>query len=838
MMTIENNIERGYKTVIAALVLSLLATVGVNAQLGGSTYTISQSNTAYVGQTTVFTVSGPNIYGTNSWSTTRGNLSSTNGLSTTVTWTSSGSTSISVNVVDDWFNVYFTSKLLTVTVPLSAGSINGAQTICYNGDPSTLGNTSSASGGSGGYTYQWQYSNNGSSGWTNISGATSTTYNPPGGLTSSRWYRRRVKSGLNSTDYTTSVKVTVNSLMLPGTLNGVQTVCYGGNPSTIGNAISPTGGSGSYTYQWQYSSNGSSWTNISGATSISYDPPGGLTATRWYRRRVQTCGETQYTGPVKVTVNPTLNSGSVGGTQTICQGGQPITLSNISSPTGSNGSYTYLWQYSANGSSGWTNISGATLANYSPPAGLTTSRWYRRGVSSCSQTKHSSPVKVTVHQSLSLPTGSTSFTRCGSGTLTLSQTLATGANTLRWYAASSGGSYLHQGSSYTTPSLSSNTTYYVSSYNSTAGCESATRKAISVTVTPTSIWYADTDGDGFGDASVSQSACSQPSGYVSNKTDICPSTYGSYEGCTYARPSLSDENYIYVRQYQDTVTSPNQVDENSDLIEQVSYFDGLGRPMQQLAIRGGGTPVIASASAWEMDWTLGSGGTDFFNQNGATSENQRESGTTPYGTTGLLWKCGNDALNNADGGWNTDYIAVDKTATYRYSVWVKRTHSQNGKTYHGTQNVNTLTGGAHANPYFWQGDLPQIDVWYLMVGVIHPYDYSGGDSGVSGVYDLQGNKVLDGTEYRWGSGTTTSRFRSYLYFATDTDVRQYFWNPSLQNMSGREASLSHVLEQQPSDLVTHVEYDSYGRQSKEYLPYFEPEGSRGSYRGDVSLQTK
>ncbi len=36
---------------------------------------------------------------------------------------------------------------------------------------------------------------------------------------------------------------------------------------------------------------------------------------------------------------------------------------------------------------------------------------------------------------------------------------------------------------------------------------------------PNAIWYADTDGDGFGDLSLTQNSCTQPLGYVSNSTD-------------------------------------------------------------------------------------------------------------------------------------------------------------------------------------------------------------------------------------------------------------------------------------------------------------------------------
>ncbi|WP_350291381.1 hypothetical protein, partial [uncultured Croceitalea sp.] len=185
---------------------------------GGGSYTITpSSNSHVVGQTTVFTVSGPNILGAQNWSSSGGNVSTTTGLSTTVTWTSSGAALVSVTVADNMFNYHNVSLFVTVTQALNSGSITGAQTLCYGGNPGTLSNSASASGGSGSYSYQWQYSNNGSSGWSSIGGATSTSYNPPGGLTASRWYRRRVISG-GVTKYTNSVKVTVYSNLVAGSI--------------------------------------------------------------------------------------------------------------------------------------------------------------------------------------------------------------------------------------------------------------------------------------------------------------------------------------------------------------------------------------------------------------------------------------------------------------------------------------------------------------------------------------------------------------------------------------------------------------------------------------------
>lgn len=40
------------------------------------------------------------------------------------------------------------------------------------------------------------------------------------------------------------------------------------------------------------------------------------------------------------------------------------------------------------------------------------------------------------------------------------------------------------------------------------------------------------------------------------------------------------------------------------------------------------------------------------------------------------------------------------------------------------------------------------------------------------------------------------------------------------------------------DILTHMEYDPYGRMAADWLPYREPSGTVGSYRGDRSLETK
>ena len=83
----------------------------------------------------------------------------------------------------------------------------------------------------------------------------------------------------------------------------------------------------------------------------------------------------------------------------------------------------------------------------------------------------------------SSPTG-TNGSRIGTGTVDISGSVTTG-ETIDWYANSSGGSPLSGGTattSFTTPSISSTTIYYAQARNTTTGCVSTSRTAVTATV--------------------------------------------------------------------------------------------------------------------------------------------------------------------------------------------------------------------------------------------------------------------------------------------------------------------------------------------------------------------
>ncbi|NTW31244.1 MAG: immunoglobulin domain-containing protein [Bacteroidetes bacterium] len=145
---------------------------------------------------------------------------------TTVTMTVSGITGAgsyqySCYVSNGCGNITSNTATVTVHPIFTAGSIlTTGETINNNGNPGLIGSSTVASGGDETISYQWQISTTSSStGFGDISGATSASYDPPSGLTATTWYRRQAKDGACNTSFTASSGVWLVMVATPATVD-------------------------------------------------------------------------------------------------------------------------------------------------------------------------------------------------------------------------------------------------------------------------------------------------------------------------------------------------------------------------------------------------------------------------------------------------------------------------------------------------------------------------------------------------------------------------------------------------------------------------------------------
>jgi hypothetical protein len=109
------------------------------------------------------------------------------------------------------------------------------------------------------------------------------------------------------TTHTRNRNLTVMPALLPPVISADQTICYNGVPVPL-NATQASGGSGpGYSYQWQGSIDGVSWTDIGGEQALSFLPQA-LTASTLYRIAAtdegpMRCG-TVFSYPVTIIVDP------------------------------------------------------------------------------------------------------------------------------------------------------------------------------------------------------------------------------------------------------------------------------------------------------------------------------------------------------------------------------------------------------------------------------------------------------------------------------------------------------------------------------------------------------
>lgn len=350
----------------------------------------------------------------------------------------------------------------SINISASTTSSCAGNNVTFTATPTNGGSTPS---------YQWKL--NGSNVGTNSPTYSSTT------LTSGNTVTCILTSNATpcltgSPATSNTITMTVNPNLTPSVIISTATTSVCAGATTVFTAT-PTNGGSSPSYQWKV--NG---TNV-GTNSATYS------TTTLANSNVVSCVMTSNATPCLVsptatsnsltmTVNPyAIASVSINTAATTICSGTNVTFT--ATPT--NGGTTPTYQWTLNGTNVGTNsttYSSSTLTSGDQIVCIMTSN-----ISTCllGSPATSNTVTMTVNTTPSV-TGTTPGSRSGTGTVVLAATGSTGS-TLYWYTALSGGTSIASGTSFTTPSISATTTYYVEAA-APSGCTSTPRIAVAATI--------------------------------------------------------------------------------------------------------------------------------------------------------------------------------------------------------------------------------------------------------------------------------------------------------------------------------------------------------------------
>lgn len=187
-------------------------------------------------------------------------------------------------------------------------------------------------------------------------------------------------------------------------------------------------------------------------------------------------------------------------------------------------------------------------------------------------------------------TATTPNSRCGAGSVTISATPNSG--TIKWYNAATGGTLLFTGNSFTTPSISTSTTYYAEAFN---GCTASTRTAVLATVNPIpTISGSDVARCGAGTVTLT----ANPSAGTVKWYDAASGGTELGTGTTYTTPSLTSTTSYYAETTSTAGCTSNRI-EIKAIINEIPIITST-TPATRC---GAGTATIyAVASAGTVNW--------------------------------------------------------------------------------------------------------------------------------------------------------------------------------------------------------------------------------------------
>ncbi|TXC78668.1 PKD domain-containing protein [Luteibaculum oceani] len=267
-------------------------------------------------------------------------------------------------------------------------------------------------------TLQLQESSDGIT-WQNVSGATSSPFNPTIG-DKNTWYRVYHTSGGCGTDFSNELLVSVDKLPVPGSISGVDTICNNGSGS-----INTTGFFGNL--QWIASNDQENWVELAGETNATLNISNHATTT--YYRVIATNGTcTPDTSAIKQVVATALpEEGNIDGPSFSCTGNNFVL--NLE---GSLGQIT--WEISTDGGVSYNPITGENTSSVSGNFATAGTYFYRaRVTNSPCGTVYSQVHQLDIVECLP-PTSSISYTDdeiCKGGEIIFTSN-ASNADSVNW----------------------------------------------------------------------------------------------------------------------------------------------------------------------------------------------------------------------------------------------------------------------------------------------------------------------------------------------------------------------------------------------------------------------
>ncbi|MFQ5446026.1 MAG: hypothetical protein ACE5FF_03765, partial [Saprospiraceae bacterium] len=371
------------------------------------------------------------------------------------------------NCVDDYTNY----AVVTVEGPISIDVLGQpvSDTICSGGTANF--NVAATNTGSGQITYQWQIQPSGLSTWTNINN--SSVYN---GTSSSNL--SVVVAGLNGAKFRVLIQTANCSsivsdsafLVVEGPVSFTDqpddvTQCSASPVTFIGAAGVAVGNSGTITYQWQTSTDGLNWSDVTNGGTPGY--AGATTDTltitnvaglnnRLYRLAAQTtqCNP-EYSNPAKLTVEGPLtivDALTYPADWITCSDKEAVFFANFSN--GGEGIIEYQWQQSTDGGSTWADLANATVngnvingvstdtLSISPVTGLGGTMYRVRGWTGTCDTLTSQEATLQVEGPLSFTTEPADYTACSADGANFTVAVSNpGAGTVQyqWQRSTNGG---------------------------------------------------------------------------------------------------------------------------------------------------------------------------------------------------------------------------------------------------------------------------------------------------------------------------------------------------------------------------------------------------------------